>query len=164
MMRRSHQPFFWILVLLMVSGVLAPAAADDRVPEDLDRFRIARLQYAGGGDWYANPSSLPNLLEGLRRRTGLPVAGEEKVLQLDDERLYSYPLLYITGHGTIRLSPEDRLRLRRGGFGFRGVARGAASCWDCPAAICSSSARPSSADARFVRSCGAPPPDTPTSR
>lgn len=111
---------------LMALGLLLPvggpsrAARDSGVPEDLGRFQVARLRYPGGGDWYADPSSLPNLLEELQRRTGLPTASDEVVVTLDDERLFAHPFLYATGHGTMALSDEDLNRLRRyldaGGF------------------------------------------------
>jgi len=81
---------------------------------------IVQLQYGGGGDWYANPSSLPNLLRAIRERTGIPVAERPVQLKLTDPALWSYPYLYITGHGNIRLTDEEVQILRRyllsGGF------------------------------------------------
>ena len=81
---------------------------------------IARLQYDGGGDWYANPSSLPNLLGAVRERTGLPTAREEKVVALGDDELWNVPYIYMTGHGNVRFSDQDVAVLRRylqqGGF------------------------------------------------
>ena len=112
------------LLLVPVAAVLvlgsARAAAQSGFDEDLGRFRVARLHYAGGGDWYANPSSLPNLHAELTRRTGILTPEREAVVTLDDERLFRYPLLYVTGHGTIRPSATEAERLRRyldaGGF------------------------------------------------
>ena len=81
---------------------------------------IGRLQYDGGGDWYANPSSLPNLLGAIRDRTTLEVTEREVVVRLTDDRVWGIPYLYMTGHGNVRWSdPElDVLRrwLRQGGF------------------------------------------------
>ncbi len=81
---------------------------------------IARLQYGGGGDWYANPSSLPNLLEAIRSRTGISVASREDVVTPLDPSLHDYPLIHMTGHGEVVFSPEEREALRRylegGGF------------------------------------------------
>jgi hypothetical protein len=81
---------------------------------------IARLQYDGGGDWYANPSSLPNLLAAIRERTSLNVDKTEARLRLTDDRLWDYPFIHVTGHGNIKLSDEEVVRLReyltRGGF------------------------------------------------
>jgi hypothetical protein len=84
------------------------------------RLTIARLQYDGGGDWYANPSSIPNLLEAIAERTTLPVERREARVTLLDERLWDYPFLHVTGHGNIKLSTREVERLReyltRGGF------------------------------------------------
>ena len=81
---------------------------------------IARLQYDGGGDWYANPSSLPNLLAAIRQRTSLAVDKVEARVMLADEKLWDYPFLHVTGHGNIKFSDSEVLRLReylqRGGF------------------------------------------------
>jgi hypothetical protein len=81
---------------------------------------IGRLHYEGGGDWYANPSSLPNLLSALRTRTTLRVANEEKVVALSDDDLWNVPYIYMTGHGNVHWSDRDLLILRRylqqGGF------------------------------------------------
>ncbi len=86
-------------------------------------FRVARLQYGGGGDWYSNPSSLPNLARAVAERTAIQVpTTEERRISLLDERLFDYPYLYMNGHGTVRFSPEEAERLRTyllsGGFLF----------------------------------------------
>ena len=83
-------------------------------------FTVARLHYDGGGDWYANPSSLPNLLAAVRERTGLSVAPRERVVRLTDADLWDLPYLYMTGHGNVAFSPAELALLRRyleqGGF------------------------------------------------
>lgn len=85
-----------------------------------DSMTIARLRYDGGGDWYADPSSLPNLLEAIAQRTGLPVARREAVVTLLDPALRDHPYLYMTGHGNVRFSVQERVALRshllEGGF------------------------------------------------
>jgi hypothetical protein len=97
--------------------VAAPAEAYFTAPP---RLAIARLQYEGGGDWYANPSSIPNLLKAIRSRTSLPVETTEARVTLMDEKLWEYPFLHLTGHGNITLSDTEVSRLReyltRGGF------------------------------------------------
>src|ERR1041385_4455595 len=84
------------------------------------RMTIARLQYDGGGDWYANPSSLPNLLKAINDRTTLHVEATEARVTLMDDRLWDFPFIHVTGHGTIKFSDEEVRRLReyllRGGF------------------------------------------------
>ena len=81
---------------------------------------IARLQYDGGGDWYANPSSLPNLLKAINERTSLKVEATEARVKLPDDRLWDHPFLHVTGHGVIKFSDAEVVRLReylnRGGF------------------------------------------------
>jgi hypothetical protein len=81
---------------------------------------IGRLHYDGGGDWYANPSSLPNLLTAIRDRTLIETADREVVVKLNDPALWQLPYLYITGHGNIVFSADEVATLRRwvtrGGF------------------------------------------------
>jgi hypothetical protein len=71
-----------------------------------NKFTIARLKYGGGGDWYYGQTQIPNLLKGLR--------------ELTDKKLYSYPFIYMTGHGNVLFTDEEvkalRLYLMRGGF------------------------------------------------
>ncbi len=116
-----------ILLLALGTGLLAPALAQRR-PELPKKdvpvgFVLARLKYSGGGDWYSNPSSLPNLLRALGERTTVPVAStEERRVAITDEELFTYPFLYMNGHGTVRFSEDEAERLRRyltsGGFLF----------------------------------------------
>lgn len=84
------------------------------------QLTIGRLHYDGGGDWYANPSSLPNLLKTIGERTTLRVAPREVVVTLREDRLWDLPYLYMTGHGNIRFSDADleilRRWVRQGGF------------------------------------------------
>lgn len=102
------------------AGLLRPAAPAAPAATIAPRLAIARLQYEGGGDWYANPSSLPNLLKAIRARTSFPVETVEGRVTLLDDRLWDFPFLHLTGHGNITLSDAEVLRLReylgRGGF------------------------------------------------
>jgi len=81
---------------------------------------IGRLHYDGGGDWYANPSSLPNLLDAIGERTVLQTEQAEKVVTLKDDDLWGIPYIYMTGHGNVAWSESDlttlRYYLRQGGF------------------------------------------------
>jgi hypothetical protein len=109
---------------LLLSGLVVTGSAAAQGPATATpagaRMTIGRLHYDGGGDWYANPSSLPNLLEAIRTRTRLRVAPEERVVTLRDDDLWDLPYLYMTGHGNVRWSEDDLLTLRRylrqGGF------------------------------------------------
>jgi len=100
-----------LLAALTGSGVAqAPSA----------QMTIAQLQYGGGGDWYANPSGLPNLLKAIRSRTGLAVSDRPASVKITDPSLWVYPYLYMTGHGNVKLTDEEVRVLRRflesGGF------------------------------------------------
>ena len=75
-------------------------------------FTIARVHYGGGGDWYSDPSSLPNLLDFLQKETSINTADEDVRLRLTDADVYSYPYLYLTGHGNIRFTDEEVMILR----------------------------------------------------
>jgi hypothetical protein len=104
------RPFAALLAIALTSFGPAPAA----------NLTIARLQYDGGGDWYANPSSIPNLLKAINERTSLKVEPTEARVSLKDDRLWDHPFLHVTGHGEIRFSDLEVTRLReylnRGGF------------------------------------------------
>ena len=104
---------------LAQSGVPAQAG-NPAPPAPAASLTIGRLHYEGGGDWYANPSSLPNLLRTIRERTSLRTAAEEKVVMLSEDDLWNVPYLYMTGHGNVRFSDADlevlRRFLRQGGF------------------------------------------------
>jgi len=106
-----------VLAVLLAGAVPAQA---QQTAAATNQATIARLQYEGGGDWYANPSSLPNLLQAVRERTTLKVADRERVVTLASEQLWSEPYLYMTGHGNVRFSDGDLERLRawlnQGGF------------------------------------------------
>jgi hypothetical protein len=85
-----------------------------------EAFTIARVHYDGGGDWYSDPSSLPNLLAFVGAHTRVRVADTEARVRLSDEELFSYPYLYLTGHGKITFTSREAARLRAyleaGGF------------------------------------------------
>ncbi len=102
-----------MLVASLAGGLPALAAAQELMT-------VGRLQYDGGGDWYANPSSLPNLLKAIGERTPLRVAAREKVVRLTDDDLWQVPFIHMTGHGNVRWSDPERATLRRyleqGGF------------------------------------------------
>ncbi|HXG43181.1 MAG TPA: DUF4159 domain-containing protein [Gemmatimonadales bacterium] len=103
-----------------ILATLLPPALPAQRNEPVGTMTIGRLHYDGGGDWYANPSSLPNLLQAIATRTTLRVAAREKIVRLADDELWSVPYLYMTGHGNVRFSEADLAALRRyllnGGF------------------------------------------------
>lgn len=97
-------------------NVQVPAPA----PVDPSIFTVARLQYSGGGDWYWGSSAIPNLLDYLEKETGLEVNKSEVRVKPSDPKLFSYPFVFATGHGNIRMTDEELIAMRRyltgGGF------------------------------------------------
>ena len=75
-------------------------------------FQIARIQYSGGGDWYCDPSSLPNLLTYLDDNTPISTYKEEVKVKLSDDNAAQYPYLYLTGHGNIKFNENEIITLR----------------------------------------------------
>ena len=75
-------------------------------------FSIARIHYGGGGDWYSDPSSIPNLLNYLNKNTAISAHLEEIRIKLTDEDANQYPYLYLTGHGNINFSDDEVIALR----------------------------------------------------
>jgi hypothetical protein len=105
----------WRLALMLFALPAVVAAQDES-----GVLTVGRLHYDGGGDWYANPSSLPNLLTAVRTRTALRTAATETVVTLGADDLWNAPYIYMTGHGNVHFSDADletlRRYLRQGGF------------------------------------------------
>jgi len=83
-------------------------------------FQIARLKYSGGGDWYNDPSAEVNLLKFVQANTNIKVNAEYKFVDISSDEIFSYPFLFLTGHGNVVFSVEEAKRLRTylesGGF------------------------------------------------
>jgi len=73
---------------------------------------ITRLHYGGGGDWYADPSSLPNLIDYTRKQTGIRIAPEEVRAAIGDDTFRGSTYLFLTGHGNIHFTDEEAVLLR----------------------------------------------------
>lgn len=83
-------------------------------------FQIARLKYGGGGDWYNDPSADVNLLKYIGENTNINVNPEYVFVDISTNDIFSYPALFITGHGNIVLSDLEAERFKKylklGGF------------------------------------------------
>jgi hypothetical protein len=110
-----------LAVLIALAGALAvPASApaqgsSTNSASDLTGgFSVARLKYTGGGDWYSDETSLKNLLHAIKTRGEIRVAQQkEAVVTATDPDLWNYPLLFVTGHGNVKLNEEEARSLRR---------------------------------------------------
>ena len=82
--------------------------------------RIALLKYNGGGDWYANPTSLPNLIKFCNKNIGTDINTEPATVEVGSPDIFNYPYVHITGHGNIVFTPQEVQNLRNylisGGF------------------------------------------------
>jgi hypothetical protein len=105
------------LFLLLALFSAAVAAGQSRIDS---QFRIGRVKYSGGGDWYNDPSAEVNLLAHVRTATLIDADPRYEFTELSSDRLFSYPLLFLTGHGNIVFSDLEVQRLRTyllsGGF------------------------------------------------
>ncbi len=119
-----HQKRHIVLVVrnLIISGlvVLASITVHAQTRNTSGALTIARLKYGGGGDWYNDPTAVPNLCRFLRAQAGIDVSEEEAQVTIMDEALFAHPILFMTGHGRIRLTDAEAKRLRTyllgGGF------------------------------------------------
>lgn len=84
------------------------------------QFQIALLKYNGGGDWYANPTSLPNLVKYCNTNLNTNINTEIATVDVGNKEIFNYPFVHLTGHGNIILSPDETENLRNyllaGGF------------------------------------------------
>jgi hypothetical protein len=105
--------FFKKSIFIFCLNVLANAAFGQS-------YQIAVVKYKGGGDYYANPTSLPNLVSFVNRELKMNVAKETPYVEVGSTELFNYPFVHMTGHGNVVFSSADvenlQLYLRSGGF------------------------------------------------
>ena len=109
-MRKFSTCISLCLLFIMTTSMFSPPGS----------FRIAVMKYKGGGDWYANPTALPNLVKCAN--TQLQTKIDENVAQVDvgSSEIFDYPFVHMTGHGNVVFSMDDaqnlRTYLQAGGF------------------------------------------------
>jgi len=103
----------FLIIILIVS--IAAISASQKAS-----YQIALLKYNGGGDWYANPTSLPNLVKFCNANLGTNISEEVATVSIGSKDIVNYPFVHITGHGNIVLSLQEVENLRNylvsGGF------------------------------------------------
>jgi hypothetical protein len=81
---------------------------------------VAILKYKGGGDWYSNPTALPNLVKYCNDNIGTNINENIQTVETGSVDIFQFPLLHMTGHGNVFFSEEDAQNLRKylisGGF------------------------------------------------
>ncbi len=104
--------FVYILTIIIFSSVLSQAQNTS--------VKIGLLKYRGGGDWYANPTSLPNLIEFCNKKILTNIYPEPETVEVGSPELYNVPFIHMTGHGNVIFSSEEAKNLRNyliaGGF------------------------------------------------
>lgn len=103
----------FIVLVIAFLLCLSPALAQDGT------YSLAVLQYRGGGDWYANPTSVPNLADFCRKELHMEI-GETQFVDVGSPELFNYPFVHMTGHGNVVWNANDQANLRAyllgGGF------------------------------------------------
>lgn len=88
--------------------------------QDEGKFKISRLKYNGGGDWYNDPSEEVNLLKFIAQNTNIKTKPVYEFVDLTSGNIFAYPFLYMTGHGNVVFSDSEAKKLRayleNGGF------------------------------------------------
>jgi hypothetical protein len=83
-------------------------------------YKIAKLKYNGGGDWYANKTSLPNLIQFCNATLKTNIFPEEDIVEPGSADIFTYPFVHLTGHGNVTFTDAEAQNLRRyllaGGF------------------------------------------------
>jgi hypothetical protein len=100
---------FLIIIFMLASGSISAQP-----------IRIALLKYSGGGDWYANPTSLRNLIHFSNTELNTSIDKEVGTVEPGSTELFNYPFVHMTGHGNVIFSASDQINLRNyllgGGF------------------------------------------------
>jgi hypothetical protein len=86
----------------------------------LSAQEIALLKYKGGGDWYANPTSLPNLIKFCNANINTKINPKPQTVEVGSSDIFEFPFLHMTGHGNVYFTDEEAENLRNylisGGF------------------------------------------------
>jgi hypothetical protein len=81
---------------------------------------VAILKYNGGGDWYANPTAIPNLIEFTNQNIKTKISKNPQTVAVNSNDIYNYPILFLTGHGNVIFSDDEASNLKNylisGGF------------------------------------------------
>jgi len=81
---------------------------------------VAILKYKGGGDWYSNPTALPNLIKYCNENLNTRINEKPQTVEVGSTDIFQFPLLHMTGHGNVFFSEDDAENLRNyllsGGF------------------------------------------------
>ncbi len=101
-----------IVIIVLFLGVFSAVKSQD--------VKIALLKYSGGGDWYANPTSLSNLVSFCNNNLHTQISTDVPAINIGSSELFNFPIAHLTGHGNVIFSPEETENIRKylssGGF------------------------------------------------
>jgi hypothetical protein len=109
-----HMKYFRILlsIVFIWKGIFLNAQSPS--------LKIAKLKYNGGGDWYANKTSLPNLIKFCNTHIQTNIYPEEDIVEVGSKDIFKYPFIHMTGHGNVVFTSSEANNLRKylvsGGF------------------------------------------------
>lgn len=102
--------FFVVLLLVIPACLLGQNTS----------VKIALAKYGGGGDWYSDPTALPNLIRFANQELKTNIHPEPATVEVGSQEIFNYPFVHLTGHGNVVFSDSDARNLRRyleaGGF------------------------------------------------
>lgn len=117
---RLKRPWIIQIIFLICVFICAISEINAQTKRIESQFRIARLKYSGGGDWYNDPSAEVNLLTFAKQTAGIDADPKYEFIEISSDNFFSYPFIFITGHGNISFSEYEVRRLRtyleNGGF------------------------------------------------
>lgn len=112
---KNYPRILTLILLGLISALIPPAVA-----QDSGEFKLARIEYRGGGDWYNDPSSLTNLAEFTQQQVPIAIDPEYDDIAIGSRDLFDYPFAFLTGHGNISINQTEAANLReylnKGGF------------------------------------------------
>jgi len=105
------------LVYVICAFVLVILASSFYLPPT---YKMAKLKYNGGGDWYGDRTALPNLIKFCNDNLRTNFQAEDEVVEVGSAELFNYPFIFMTGHGNVIFSEQEAQNLRKyltgGGF------------------------------------------------
>ena len=114
MFRLKRYLFQGFCLVWLTLSLLGPLSAQN------DFYQLAVLKYRGGGDWYANPTAVPNLVAFCNEEMGMMIDSEVATVDIGSSELFDYPWIHMTGHGNVVFSASEARNLKTyleaGGF------------------------------------------------
>ena len=120
MIKETISPFFTVIFSSLITLFCCDFHAIAQGVSEDATYQVAVLQYRGGGDWYSNPTSLPNLVKFCNSELNMNIDETVPYVEVSSSDLSMYPFIHMTGHGNVVFSSSEVRNLRQylaaGGF------------------------------------------------